>query len=378
MKIAMFTDTFMPNINGIVTSVRNSSINLAKKGHKIYIFTVKPKDKKFITKLGKNIKIFYYNPINLINYPDFQLVLPRLADMITKIRQIKPDVIHIHTPSFLGWSALLISKMFKIPVVSTYHTLLPDFLKYLPIPNLDNSKTAKKLTWDYTKSFYNRCNLVTTPSIAMKEELRKNGIKKPIVFLSNGVDLNKFKFLKMKKSGNIILHVGRIGYEKNIDVLIKAFNEVLKINKDARLVIAGDGPYLEELKNLTKKLKINKKVKFLGRVNYDELPKLYCSSDVFVTASTVETEGIVILEAMACGLPIIGVNKLAIPTIVKNGKNGFVIEPGDYKNIAKYIIEILKNKEERDKFGKESIKVADKYSLNQVIKQLERIYKNLK
>lgn len=379
MKIAMFTDTFIPNINGIVTSVLNSSKALAKKGHKVYIFTAKPKQKKnIIQKLDKNISIFYYSQIKIINYPDFQLAMPGFVDITSKINKIKPDIIHIHTPSFLGWSALLISKIFRIPVVGTYHTLLPEFLEYIPLLKIKKSKIAKNITWNYTQNFYNRCNIVTTPSIAMKEELIKHGIKKPIIFLSNGVDTKKFYPIRLKKNENTIIHVGRIGYEKSIDILLKAFNELLKINKDAKLIIAGKGPDLEKLKSFSKKLDINKKIKFLGSVDHNKLPLLYSSANIFVTASTIETEGLVVLEAMACGLPIIGVNKLAVPNIVKHKKNGFIIEVGDYKKMAKYMNLLLKNKELSNKFGKESIKIVQNYSLNNIINKLEEIYNSLK
>ncbi|MFA5176140.1 MAG: glycosyltransferase [Candidatus Nanoarchaeia archaeon] len=377
MKIAYFTDTFVPNINGIVTSILNSSENLAKKGNKIYIFTIKPKEKNFqIPKLHKNIQVFHYPRLNLIKYPDFQLAYPKLLDINKKFKEINPDIIHIHTPSIFGWAALILNNKYKKPVVGTYHTLLPDFLDYLPLPIFNKSKTAKRLTWGYTRKFYNKCNIVTTPSIAMKQELEKHGIKN-VKFLSNGVDLKKFHPIQSKKDGKTILHVGRIGYEKNIDVLIKAFNELLKKNKNVKLLIAGKGPDLEGLKEFTQKLGISKNVEFLGPIKHDNLPKLYSKADIFVTPSTVETEGLVILEAMACGLPIIGVNKLAVPYIVKNNKNGFITKPGDYKEIANCMEKLLKDKKSREKFGKESLILVKEFSLESIIKKIEEIYKEL-
>ena len=376
MKIALFTDTFIPNINGIVTSILNSSKILAKKGHKLYIFTSEPKDKNFKKpNLGKNIFVFYYPITNIIKYPDFQLAVANPSNILSKIKMIQPDIIHIHTPSILGWEALIVAKMYKIPVVGTYHTLLPDFLKYLPM-NVNKSDFAKQFTWGYTRNFYNMCDLVTTPSIAMKKELKKNGIKK-VTFLSNGVDIEKFKKIKSKKNGNVILHVGRIGYEKNIDIILKAFHELFKTNKKVRLVIAGKGPALESLVSLSKQLGMSKNVEFLGAIDHDKLPRLYSSADVFVTASTVETEGLVILEAMASGLPIVGVNKLAIPYIVKNGRNGFLVKVGDYQKISESINKLLKNEKLRVNFGRESQKLVKDFSLGNIIKKLEKIYCSL-
>ncbi|GAG29562.1 unnamed protein product, partial [marine sediment metagenome] len=133
-----------------------------------------------------------------------------------------------------------------------------------------------------------------------------------------------------------------------------------------------------ELKLLARKLKINKNVKFLGVVMGKNLVNLYQTSDIFITASTVETEGLVILEAMACGLPIIGVNALAVPTIVKHNKNGFVATPHDEKELADFSVKLLENKNLRNKFGKESLKIVKKYSLDNIINELERIYQHLK
>jgi len=379
MKIAVFTDTFIPNINGIVTSVLNSSKAMAAKGHKVFIFTVKPKNKMHeIRLLDNKIPVFYYPRLKIINYPDFQLAVPRIVDMIVKIKKIKPDIIHIHTPSFLGWSALMIAQIFKIPTIGTYHTFLPDFIEYIPLPRINKSKVMKRLTWSYTRRFYNKCSIVTTPSIAMKQELENHGIKRKVLFISNGVDTKRFHPIKTKKTGKTILHVGRIGYEKNIHVLLRAFSELLKKEKKARLVIAGKGPDLEKLKIFARQLRIERNVEFLGPVPYDKLPKLYSSADIFATASTIETEGLVILEAMACSLPIIGVNKLAVPYVVKHNENGFIAQPGNYKEIARYMDILLKDRRLREKFGKESLRFVKKFSLKDIINQLEDIYQRLK
>jgi len=377
MKIAVFTDTFIPNVNGVVTSIVNSSKKLAERGHEIFIFTVKPKIKKRVD-LNKNIHVFYYPSVSLFKYPDFSLAMPKPIELTTIIRKIKPDIIHIHTPGLLGINALAIGLFLKIPVIGTYHTLLPDFLKYVPLPKINTSEALNRFTWSYTRNFYNRCNLVITPSIAMKKELKKNKIKKKIIFLSNGVDLKKFHPIKTKKTGTKILHVGRVGYEKNIDILLKSFKELSKTNKKAELIIAGDGPDMQRLKDYAKELNISKKVKFIGIIPNSELPNLYNSADLFATASTIETEGIVILEAMACGLPIVGVNKMAVPSLVKDNKNGFITEPGNTKEIADSMNALLSNKKLRIRMGNESLKVVNDFSLESTIRKLSILYTQIR
>jgi len=379
MKIAYFTDTFVPSMNGIVTSILNSSKMLAARGHKIYIFTVRPKGERCDSRLlCKNVRVIYHEGMGLINYPDFALVRPEVVRTITTIKRIRPDVIHIHTPSLVGWLALFVSSVFDIPVVGTYHTFLPDFLQYAPLPRISRTDVAKRFTWMYTRRFYNRCDLVTTPSIAMKRELERHGIKRKVLFISNGVDLEKFRPMRAGKTGKTVLHVGRIGYEKNINVVLKAFRELLKSHDDAKLVIAGRGPDLEKLKSYAVRLGIDKSTRFLGPVPHDALPKLYSSADVFVTASTIETEGLVILEAMACGLPIVGVNALAVPYIVKHGRNGFIAKPNRKDEIADCLKKLLDSKELRARFGKESLRMVKRFSLDNVMDEFEKAYCSLR
>lgn len=375
MRIAIFTDTFLPSINGIVTSVVNSSKKMAKKGHKIYIFTSKTKEHKHIN-LGRNISIEHFKPVNLIRYPDFQLTLPN-PKIIRRVRKFRPDIIHTHMPSLLGWEAVLCSKIFDIPLVGTYHTLLPDFLEYLPLPKkINKSRITKAITWNYTRRFYNRCDLVTTPSESMKKELVKHKIRSPVRSISNGVDLNIFYPKRKKKNGKTIVHIGRISYEKNIDIIIKAFKLLVKKKTDSILLIAGRGPDIDKLKKDAGNL-LNKNIKFLGPIPHEKLVDIYSSADIFVTASTVETEGLVILEAMACGLPIIGVDKLAIPHIVKHEKNGFIAKVGDEKQIAKYMETLLDDHNLRERMGKESLKIVKIYSLDDIINELEDLYHRL-
>lgn len=377
MKIVFFTDTFPPQVSGVVTSVLNFSRELGKRGHQVYIFTLKQK-KKAKLDLGPNVKIFYFPTTNLfVNYPDFKLVQPQLARTSKLIYKIKPDIIHTHCPSLHGWVALLCAKMFNIPIVSTYHTLLSDFLKHSFMEPIHDTTVAKATAWQYTRGYYNLVDLVISPSGAIKDELKKHGVKRKIEVVSNGVNACLFYPENLKKNGRRILHVGRISYEKNIDVLLKAFKIVIEKYPDAVLYIAGNGPDVDSLKELAKKLKIEKNINFLGNIEHEKLRQVYSGSDVFVTASTIETEGLVILEAMSCGMPVVGVNKLAMPYIVKNGANGFLVNPGDFRAIAEGMEKLLKDKELRDKFSKNSLKMSEKFSLNYSIDKIEHIYSNL-
>lgn len=370
MKIAFFSDTYFPQINGVSRSIYNSSKELIKREHEVALFTYSGADNL------EGISIYRYKIKKFFRYNDYALVIPNKRDIYKKLKEFNPDVIHIHTPTPMGYVALKYGRKNKIPIVSTYHTYLPGFLKYFPLPLIDKSKFVKKLTWILTMWFYNKCNFVIAPSKIIINELINKGLKVKNDVVSNGVDLKKFYVKKVpsKYKCNFI-HVGRIGYEKNIDILLKAFSLV---DKKTNFFIVGDGPDVENLKKLSHALGVGERVKFIGPKTGVELLNYYNGGEVFVTASTIETEGIVLLEAMACGKPIIGVNKLAIPLLVNNRRNGYITEPGDYKDFARYMSILYKNKKLRNKLGKNSLKDVKNYSVGKSVEKLIKIYSNLK
>ena len=369
MKIAVFTDTFVPQVNGVVTSILNFTDKLARKGYKIIIFS--PKIGKRLN-LHKNIKVVELKSFKLLpKYKEMEVRFPTFLKVIKIVREFNPDIIHLNTPFGIGYEGFLCSKILKKPLVGTYHTLLPDFLKHVTLMGLEKRQSMKVLTWKYSNLFYNKCDLVITPSNIIKKELKRHGLKSKIEVISNGVDLNKFYKKNMKRKKLTILHVGRISYEKNVDVVLQAM-KIISEFKDIKFIIVGIGPDLDKLKEYSRALCLN--VEFTGKIENKDLVNYYNKADIFVTASTIETEGIVILEAMACGLPIVGVNKLAIPEIVKHGRNGFVAKENEPEEMAMYLIKLIKNKNLRKKFGKNSLRISKKYSIEKSIKKLERVY----
>jgi len=379
MRIAFFSDTFYPQINGVVTSITNSSKFLASEGHEMILFV--PKSKACI-KIAKNVQIEQIHSVGLPTYKDYRIAMPQTIKCLRKIHQFKPDIIHIHSPFPIGMLGVMCSKTFGIPLIGTYHTLFPEFLKYLPIPLLRENRLAKGMTWRYTNFVYNKCEIITTPSNAMKKELITHGIRRPIRVISNGVNMAAFHKLASnkarKKTFNLknryLLHFGRLSYEKNIEIVLKSFRLLLQKYPNYDLVIAGKGPCLANLKKEAKSLGIHKNVRFTGFVSDDRLIELISRADAFATASTIETQGLATLEAMACGLPVIGVDSRATPELIQNGKNGFLVKPGDYRTMGICLAKLASNPKLRTKMSGASLKMAKKHSLEKVISELEGIY----
>ena len=242
--------------------------------------------------------------------------------------------------------------------------------------NENTNVLQKEILWNILIWIYNKCIIVTTPSKTIIKELEDKGLKTRLIFLSNGLDINKFKPKKEYKENSYkIIHVGRLGYEKNIEVIIKAMPIICKVFPKATLTVVGDGPALKSLTFLVKQLNLSDSVTLTGFIPNNELPCILREHDIFVTASTMETQGLVILESMSCGLPVVGVEKYAIPDIVKNGFNGFVVKPFDYKEIAEYVIKIFKDRKLLEIFSKNSVMIARRHDIDKVINELEDIYR---
>ncbi|MFQ6057056.1 MAG: glycosyltransferase, partial [Methanosarcinales archaeon] len=226
MKIVFFTDTYTPQVNGVVTSIKLFSEQLRKR-HKVYI--VCPYDKK----LRKEKNVYALRSFSFRPYPEYRIGLPSLK-VLRIIRKIRPDIIHLQSPASIGLIGLSIAKFLKIPIVMTYHTFLTDYVHYLTKRKF-LKKINKRAIRKYTKWFFNRADIITVPSNPIKKLLKSYGIRKPIKVLPTGLKLEEFN-IKVKKKNKVpvILHVGRITKEKRIDVILREFKKLLK-KIDAKL-----------------------------------------------------------------------------------------------------------------------------------------------
>jgi glycosyltransferase involved in cell wall biosynthesis len=430
MKIVFITDTYLPEINGIVTSIDTFSKELAKRGHKVYIFCPKYNNEK--DKPNKNIYIKRSKSFSFITNKATKLAFPSITGLVKDLKKINPDIVHIHTPMNMGVGGLIAAKIAGCKVVQTYHTYIPDFMVYLSpkkiinvsdfysqmrdlriLKTIINSRTflaltspvkkiklsnsfeneveeiaqnTKKVTerlsnsiaWNFTKVIYNKSDLVLTPSEALARILRRHRLKPKVEFLSNGINVDAFKKKTSYLRNNKILHVGRLGLEKNVDIIIKAISVCVKTNPGLILEIWGDGPARPELEKLVSKLNLKDNVIFKGFVDYDYKIKNYYDFDFFVTASCIETQGIVLLEAMSVGLPVIGPNILAVPDLISDSINGYLVRPKSYRDMASKItmLNVLSD-DGRQKMGEESLSVSSEHDFYKCIDKVEAIYSSL-
>lgn len=384
MRIAIFTDTFLPQVNGVVRSIVTTANVLARHGHSIAIFTVSAEkiSKKIKAKdLDERIQVYPFSSFALPTYKELQVRIPTFVPSLFEVYRFNPDLIHSHTTFGIGWEAVMSANFLNIPLIGTHHGFLAEFLKHVKL----DYRIMKPLARRYLSFYYNRCDAVISPSEALVKELMQYKLRRPVHVLSNPVDLKYFSVNKTKESLRkrfhfskpTIIHFGRLSYEKSTDLVLKAFAQVLSGGIDGRLIIIGDGPERGKLEALRRKLNIEKSVEFTGILRDSDLTERIAAGDFFVSASTIETQGLVFLEAMALGLPVIGVNAGGVPEYVENGKTGFIVEPGNVKAITEAMKKFIDNPELRASFGQNAKESVKKYDADAIVDKIEGIYKAL-
>lgn len=350
MRIGIFTETYPPFINGVSTSILMLQKALEKKGHTVFIITVNQDKIKYEYDEENKILRLPSAPLPVYDYR-FTSVYPVKA--IKKIKEMNLDVIHTHIELTVGMFARIVSKQLGIPLIHTYHTKWEDYTHYVthgnPILELPSKEIVK-----YISVFM--ADKTTTELIVPTKKIydllrEKYNITKNIHIVPTGIDIERFnknnidqkivndlkKYFKIKSKDFVIVSISRLAKEKSIDKLILCHKEVVKKNKDAKLLIVGDGPDKELLENMVKKLKLEKNVIFTGKVPLENIQYYYHLGDIFATFSTTETQGLTVCEAAASSLPIVAIKDESYKDAVVDNLNGYL-----FNNDEEYIMDVLK------------------------------------
>ncbi|MCL5430076.1 MAG: glycosyltransferase [Candidatus Marsarchaeota archaeon] len=377
LRIAFYTDSFLPARDGVVTSIIAFRKELEKRGHEVRIFTTSSSGNKD----SKGYKgVYYVRGVKFRNYPQYTLALPPIISY-AQLNEFNPDIIHSHSPFMMGFWALAMGKINKIPLVGTFHTMFTDrrLIEVYGTKNKYANKAMWKYSWKYIRFYYSRCNAVMAPSKSVSDILNKKGITNTYI-VPNGVDTKRFnpnvdgsKVRKKLAKGNekIVLYVGRISREKRIETLLKSA-KILRDEK-VRFVIVGTGPSMAYYTRMAERLGVSDRVTFTGFVSDKVLPKYYAACDVFCIPSTFETQGIVSIEAMATGKPVVGADSLALSEVIKNGKNGEKFPENDSIKCAAKIKKVINNVSSY----KEIVNSASKYSVESTTDELLNVYKKV-
>lgn len=374
MKIGFFTDTYHPHIDGVAISVDTCVRALEERGHEVYI--IAPKYPKYKDK-RKNIHRLM--SVKLPKASGFRVALQLPEKAIMEILAIDFDIIHGHPAgsgiTFLG---LEIARFKNIPYIATCHTFFNRYSHYFFGGRILKPKMMEVLT----KIIGNLCDYIIAPTERVKTELISYGIKRPIHVLPSGININNYtniprgflrKKLKLSSRKKILLSIERLGIEKSVDFLIESFALIHSSDPDTVLVLVGDGHEKENLKNLAKELGIDDCVYFAGLVNHKHIPKAYADADVFIFASQTETQGLVILEALASGLPVVAVKDGAFKDVIQNGYNGYLVKK-DKDIFSKKILNVISNAKVYGTLSHNARESVEKFSIDKTAEHLEKLY----
>jgi glycosyltransferase involved in cell wall biosynthesis len=369
VRIALFTDTFFPVVNGVANTVYRSARRFIEMGHQVAVCTVSHLSAQALSaEAGPGIIIYTLPSVNALIYREARVTYPGGFSK-RHMREFAPDVIHTHSPLLVGMEAIWSAEALRVPLVGTHHTFFDHYLKHLFL----DYAWARTLSWKGTVWYYNHCDTVISPTRSLADGLRTHGLNKEPLLVPNPVDLEFFSpasspeakaelKARLNIRGAALVYMGRVSYEKSIDQVIRALARVIERKPDTTLVIIGDGPETNDLRQLALTLGVADRVVFTGYLLGTKLVEALQAGDLFLLASKSENMPLAVLEAMAAGLPIVSVASLGMKEIVADGRNGFLLPPDDPQEMAARVIELLDDVSKRERFAKASRELSLQYS----------------
>lgn len=332
MRVAIFTETYLPVINGVVTHIKTLKDGLEAMGHKVLIVTADSRVKKHKT----TEDVMYCPAVKLKKIYNYDIASPLSVERLKLIKEFDPDIIHIHNEFGIGISGVLIARILKIPIVYTLHTMYDDYVYY--VANKHFCKFVTNATHKYAKVLSAVSSAITGPSEKVSEYFRKCGVKRPVNVIPNSVEIDKFcvdninlekaaeirRKLGYTDADTVVCFCGRLGKEKNVTLLLENWAECVSPEDGLRLLILGGGPMLEQHTEEAKALGIDNMVHFTGAISHDLLPEYYAVAQAYVTASLSDTCSISMLEGMAMRLPVIHIRDELNAGQVIDGLNGYI------------------------------------------------------
>lgn len=381
MRILMITDVYFPRINGVSTSIKSFRDELIAQGHEVTL--VAP---EYISDELNH----YVDDADIIRIKSRQVILDpedrfmnkdKIERLLPVLKDKNFDILHIHTPFVAHYAGLKLANLLNIPCVETYHTYFEEYL-YHYIPFLPK-KWLKGLARSFTRSQCNKVNAVVVPSIAMQDALAGYGVVCNTSIIPTGLNLDIFnagnatdfrKKYDIPEDRPMLVHIGRVAHEKNIDFLVHMVDQLRLNVPDILFVITGEGPSVSHLQYLVKKINLEENIKFIGYLSRDkELLDCYKAGDIFVFASHTETQGLVLLESMACGTPVVSQAKMGTIDILKPEK-GAIIAEDDLLDFSAKVLMLLQNTSLRERMGHEAKEYAATWSTQKMTFKVLNFY----
>jgi 1,2-diacylglycerol 3-alpha-glucosyltransferase len=341
LRVAMFTDSAFPILNGVSVSVDALVTELRNQGHSVHLFTARHPGYR-----DPNPNTYRFRAMETPISKGYPIAYPPFYRMLQKFRRHEYDIVHTHTPFMLGMVGLRWAESHDLPLVSTYHTLYDRYAHYFRI--LPRRYVRFRIA-KHTNFYYNHVDHVITPSEASLKWLRRHSVSTPMSVIPTGIvrgpALERAEVrqaLGISPDSRVLLYVGRLAKEKNLHLLLEAAAMVFRKDPRARLWLVGDGPFRDECVSQVRAAGIGDRVRFVGFVPREQVAKYYSAADLFVFSSITETQGLVVQEAMMHGLPAVVVAGGGASASVADGVNGFVVK-NEPRELADTIARVMEN-----------------------------------
>ncbi|HWP30841.1 MAG TPA: glycosyltransferase family 4 protein [Fimbriimonadales bacterium] len=375
MRIAIFSDSFSPIINGVSVSIEGLIEELRKIGHSVHVFT-----SSYPNYTEKDPNVIRFRSIVTRYAKSYPLAIPPFSPFKKEFLHFRFDIVHTHTPFTVGLIGKSWAKQSQIPLVSTYHTLYEEYAHYVPfVPK----RVVKFVIARITNSYYNQCAHIIVPSEIAKENLLKHKVIKPISIIPTGnpaprkIPREEARTeIGAKGDAKLLLYVGRLAPEKNLILLFRALKRILAERKDVQLWLVGDGPDMENCKRTVRQIGIGDYVVFTGAVPRSKVDNYYAAADVFVFPSTTETQGLVIGEALSYALPVVAVKGGGASVMLENGETGFAVDNESHE-FANSVLMLLSNPALWGRISTNARKSSRRWTFRDMAESVLEVYENV-
>ncbi len=376
MHIAYFTNFYLPVVNGVARSVQSFRDAFTAMGHNVFVFAQEDDYE------DTEPFIFRYPSLRLPGPVDIPTALPVSPFVDQLIPKLKLDVIHTHHPILLGQTAAAKARDYNLPLIFTFHTQYQEYTHYFPFPQETVQEFLKTQVINWLREFMRKCQHIVIPSESMRSILvNEYGLVDRFTVIPTGIDITPFKKANgaaLRSEWNwpddkVIISAGRLAEEKNWVTLLRAFAIAQQAQPDLRLVLLGDGPQADALKQLAGELGVSERVTFIGKVSFQEMPNYLKAADLFSFASITETQGLVTLEAMAAGLPVVAVDAAGTKDILEDGKQGFLVQ-NDPQDLANGIVRLVENSGMMSKFKTAALRTSRSYDNMRLARKMLKVY----
>ncbi len=378
MRILMMTNTFAPHVGGVARSVGSFTHGFRERGHDVLVvapeFEGAEEDEAGVVRIPA---------LQRFNGSDFSVVLPITAALEKRVNRFRPDVVHSHHPFLMGGAALRLAAGFDCPLVFTHHTMYERYTHYVP----GDSEALKRFVIELSTRYANLCEQVFAPSASIAETLRRRGVRTPVEAVPTGIRVEDFtqgdggrfrRLLDIPPAAKVIGHVGRLAPEKNLGLLAEAVADVLKARPECHFLVVGSGPSEQDVRDICRRAGVAERLHLAGKRVPPELGDAYRAMDLFAFASTSETQGLVVAEAMTAGLPVVAIDAPGAREVVEDGDNGLLLNDPGPQEFAAALGRVLDLDEAtRAQWRQRIAERASEYSEARCVERALEVYRRL-